>query len=149
VQLPLFHGAGARIRAAATARDEAAAAVLARQAQILHQLDGARTEYAQRYAAWRQLATAAHAAEQRAAQAEAQRTAGRIDRPAVLAARAAADQAALAAAVAEGAALTTLAQLEDAVQRPLWPVSHLPAAAALAESITTAAPAPTGEAHDR
>lgn len=148
-QLPLFHGAGARIRAAAAARDEAAAAVLARQSRILHQLDGARAEYAQRYAAWRQLAAAAQAARQRAVQAEAQRTAGRIDRPAALAARAAADQAALAAAAAEGAALATLAQLEDAVQRPLWPASHLPDAAALAASITIAAPAPTGEVHDR
>jgi len=148
-QLPLFHGAGARIRAAATARDEAAAAVLARQSQILHQLDGARAEYAQRYAAWRQLAVAAQAARQRAAQAEAQRAAGRIDRPGALAARAAADQAALAAADAEGAALASLAQLEDAVQRPLWPASHLPDAAALATSITTAVPAPTGEVHDR
>ncbi len=148
-QLPLFHGAGARIRAAATARDEAAAAVLARQARILHQLAGARAGYAQRYTAWRQLAAAARAAAQRAAQAEAQRAAGRIDRPAALAARAVADQAALTATTAEGAALATLAQLEDAVQRPLWPISHLPAAAALATSITIAAPAPTGEVHDR
>ena len=149
VELPLFHGAGARIRAAAAARDEAAAAVLARQSRILHQLDGARAEYAQRYAAWRHLAAAAQAARQRAAQAEAQRAAGRIDRPAALAARAVADQAALTATTAEGAALATLAQLEDAVQRPLWPVSHLPPAAALAASITIAAPAPTGEVHDR
>ena len=146
-QLPLFHGAGARIRAAATARDEAAAAVLARQSGILHQLDAARAEYAQRYAAWRQLAIAARATAQRAAQVEAQRVAGRVDRPAALAARAAADQATLTAADAEGAALITLAQLENAVQRPLWPVSHLPDAAALAAS--TAAPPPTEDAHDR
>ncbi len=148
-QLPLFHGAGARIRAAVAARDEAAAAVLARQSQILHQLDGARAEYAQRYAAWRQLTAAAAAARATTARAEAQRAAGLIDRPAVLAARAVADQAALTATDAEGAALATLAQLEDAVQRPLWPASHLPDAAALAAPITTAAPAPTGEIHDR
>ena len=148
-QLPLFHGAGERIRAAVSARDEAAAAVLARQSRILHQLDGARAGYAQRYAAWRQLAAAAHAAEQRAAQAEMQRAAGRIDRPAALAVRAAADQDALAAASAEGVALAALAQLENAVQRPLWPVSRWHDAAALAASITTAAPAPTGGVHDR
>ncbi|MDE2147454.1 MAG: TolC family protein, partial [Burkholderiales bacterium] len=52
VELPLFHGAGAAVRAAAAARDEAVAAVQSRQAQILGALDAARADYALRYAAW-------------------------------------------------------------------------------------------------
>ncbi|MBU6199807.1 MAG: TolC family protein [Xanthomonadaceae bacterium] len=130
VELPLFHGADAQIRAAAAARDEAAAAARARQATILNQLDAARADYAQRYAAWQRMARAAQAARSQAARAAASRKAGQIDRRAELAARVASASAALAAQDALSAALNSLGRLEDVLQRPLWPASRLTAATA-------------------
>ncbi|MDE2271800.1 MAG: TolC family protein [Xanthomonadaceae bacterium] len=126
VELPLFHGAGARIRAAAAARDEAAAAVRAQQAAILNQLDAARADYAERYAAWQRLAAADATAQKSAMRSAKLFKAGQIDRPTELAARVASANAALAAQDALSAALNALGQLEDALQHPLWPPSHLP-----------------------
>lgn len=126
VELPLFHGAGRRIRAAATARDEAAAAVRTKQAAILNQLDAARADYAERYAAWQRLAAAAAAAQQSAARAATLLKAGQIDRPTELTAQTAAASAALASQDALSAALAALGQLADALQRPLWPASVVP-----------------------
>lgn len=128
VELPLFHGAGARIRAAAAARDEAAAAVRAKQATILNQLDAARADYAARYEAWQRTAGAAETARENVVRAIASRKAGRTGRRSVLAAQVTAATAALAAQDALSAALNSLGQLEDAVQRPLWPASKLSAA---------------------
>ena len=141
VELPLFHGADARIRAAAAARDEAAAAVRARQATILNQLDAARADYAQRYDAWQRMARAAQTAQSEAARMAASRKAGQIDRRAELIAQVASASAALAAQDALSAALNSLGRLEDALQRPLWPTSRLVAAAA-----TDRQPAPTPNA---
>lgn len=125
VELPLFHGAGAGIRAAAAARDEAAAAVIAKQATILNQLDATRADYAERYAAWQRMTAAAVTAQQAAARAAELRKAGQTDHLAVLAAQVAAATAKLAVEDALSAALTSLGQLEDALQRPLWPSSQL------------------------
>lgn len=134
VELPLFHGAGADIRAAAAVRDEAAAAVRAKQAAILNQLDAARADYAERYDAWQRLAAAAATAQSSAARATALRAAGQIDRPTALAAQVASATAALAAQDALSAALAALGQLEDALQRPLWPDSALPHSASTGTS---------------
>ncbi|MBS0318170.1 MAG: hypothetical protein JSR49_13695, partial [Proteobacteria bacterium] len=125
VDLPLFHGAGAGIRAAAAARDEAAAAVQARQAQILNALDAARADYAERYAAWQRMLDVAAAARQTATRARVQRRAGQIDRGRETIAEVAAAHAELAAVDALGAALNSLGRLEDVLQRPLWPASTL------------------------
>jgi outer membrane protein TolC len=125
VELPLFHGAGARIRAAAAARDEAAAAVQARQAQILNALDAARADYAERYAAWQRMHDVSTAARQSAARARTQRRAGQIDRGHQTIADVASAHAELAAVDALGAALNSLSRLEDVLQRPLWPASAL------------------------
>lgn len=139
VELPLFHGAGARVRAAAAARDEAAAIVRAKQAAILNDLDATRAGYAQRHAAWRRLALATATAKRQAARATALRADGQADRLAELAARAAASSAALAAEDALSAALIALGQLEDALQRPLWPPSTLsvPSASGVVDSPTS------------
>ncbi|MEO7128990.1 MAG: TolC family protein, partial [Rhodoferax sp.] len=125
VELPLFHGAGARIRAAGAARDEAVAAVHARQDQIINQLDAARANYAQRYEAWRQLSAMAKSAQSMATRAAARRTAGQVDRLAGLAARAAAKTAQLNALDALSGTWNALGHLEDVLQRPLWPTSQL------------------------
>jgi cobalt-zinc-cadmium efflux system outer membrane protein len=125
VELPLFHGAGASIRAAASARDEAAAAVQARQAQILNALDAARADYAERYDAWRRMLEAAGAARQSAERAQTQRRAGQIDRGRETIADVVSAHAELAAVDALGAALDSLGRLEDVLQRPLWPASTL------------------------
>lgn len=125
IELPLFHGAGARIRAAAAACDEAAAAVQARQAQILNALDAARADYTERYAAWQRTLDVATAARQTAARARVQRRAGQMDRGREMIAEVAAAHAELAAVDALGATLNALGQLEDVLQRPLWPASTL------------------------
>ena len=125
VELPLFHGAGARIRAAAAARDEAAAAVQARQAQILNDLDAARADYAERYAAWQRMLDVAAAARQSAARARTQRRAGQIDRGRETIAEVASAHAELTAVDALATTLNSLARLEDVLQRPLWPASTL------------------------
>ncbi len=125
VELPLFHGAGARIRAAGAARDEAVAAVHARQDQIINQLDAARANYAQRYEAWRQLSAMAASAQSMVTRAAAERAAGQVDRLAGLAARAAAETAQLNATDALSGTWRALGDLEDALQRPLWPTSQL------------------------
>lgn len=125
VELPLFHGAGARIRAAAAARDEAAAAVQARQAQILNALDAARADYAERYAAWQRMLDVARAARQSAARTRVQRRAGQIDRGRETIAEVAAAHAELAAVDALSTTLNSLGRLEDVLQRPLWPASTL------------------------
>lgn len=126
VELPLFHGADARIRAAAAARDEAAAAVTARQALILNQLDATRAAYAERYAAWQSMAAAAATARKAAVHAAALRKAGQTGHLAELTTQVASATAALAAQDALSATLNALARLEDALQRPLWPGSKLP-----------------------
>ncbi|TAM98614.1 MAG: hypothetical protein EPN40_06330 [Rhodanobacteraceae bacterium] len=127
VELPLFHGAGARIRAAAAARDEAAAAVRTKQAAILNQIDAARADYTARYEAWQRMASASESARENAVRAIASRKAGQTDRRGELAAQVASATAALAAQDALSAALKSLGRLEDAVQRPLWPASKLTA----------------------
>ncbi|MEO6966843.1 MAG: TolC family protein [Rhodanobacteraceae bacterium] len=126
VELPLFHGADARIRAAAATRDEAAAAVRAKQASIFNELDAARAGYTLRYAAWRRMVDAATAAHDLAARAAAQRAAGQSDQLSVLTANAAADAADLNATDALSSAWAELGKLEDTLQRPVWPVSRLP-----------------------
>lgn len=130
VEVPLFHGAGARLRAAAAARDEAAAAVRARQADILHALDAARADYAARYDGWTRLRLAAAAAQQLADRAQTRRLAGEADRGTERVARIAAAQAELTALDALTTTLSALGKLEDAVQRPVWPSSHLSSASA-------------------
>ena len=125
LELPLFHGAGARIRAAAAARDQAAASVRARQMTILNALDAARADYAGRYAAWQRMKAAAATARQAAQRAEVQRSAGQIDRRAELAAQVAASTAALAANDALASALSSLGRLENVLQHPIWPASRL------------------------
>lgn len=125
VELPLFHGAGARIRAAAAARDEAAAAVRARQADILQALDAARADYAARYDAWTRMRRVAEAAQQVAAGAQSQRLAGETDLGSARTAQVAAAQSELAALDALTTLLHSLGTLEDAVQRPVWPPSRL------------------------
>jgi outer membrane protein TolC len=125
VDLPLFHGAGAGIRAAAAARDEAAAAVQARQAQILNALDAARADYAERFAAWQRMRDVAAVARQTATRAGVQRRAGQIDRGRETIAEVAAAHAELAAVDALTATLNSLGRLEDVLQRPLWPASTL------------------------
>ncbi|TAN02466.1 MAG: TolC family protein [Rhodanobacteraceae bacterium] len=143
VELPLFHGAGARIRAAAAGRDEAAANVRAKQASIFNQLDAARAQYALRYAAWRRMADAAAKAHELAARAEVRRTAGQVGRPAVLTANIAADTAELNAESALSQVWAALGALEDAVQQPLWPASQLPL-----PSVQSAAGTPTPPTDD-
>src|SRR5574337_709795 len=125
VELPLFHGAGARIKAAVAARYEAAANVRARQLRILNALDAARADYAGRYAAWQQMQAAARMARLTAARAQAQRLSGQIGRGAELSARVAASAAALAANDALSRALDSLGHLEDVLQHPIWPASRL------------------------
>ncbi|MHB1273143.1 MAG: TolC family protein [Rhodanobacter sp.] len=125
VELPLFHGAGARIRAAAAARDEAAASVRARQMTILNALDAARADYAGRYAAWQRMKAAAATARLTAERARVQRSAGQISRGAELSAQVAASTAALAASDALSRTLNSLGQLEDVLQHPLWPATRL------------------------
>lgn len=130
VELPLFHGANARIRAAAAARDEAAAAIRARQADILHALDAARADYSARYDAWTRMRLAAEAAQQVAGRAQRRRVAGEADRASERVAQVVAAQAELTALDALTTALTSLGNLEDALQRPVWPPSRLAKAAA-------------------
>lgn len=139
VELPLFHGAGARIKAAVAARDEAAANVRARQLRILNALDAARADYAGRYAAWQQMQAAARMARLTAARAQAQRLSGQIGRGAELSARVAASAAALAANDALSRALDSLGHLEDVLQHPIWPASrltHLPTSASPSPAIS-------------
>lgn len=126
VELPLFHGAGARIRATAAARDEAAAAVHALQARIVNELDAARADYALRYVAWRHASAMATSAQDLARRAEQQRAAGQVDRLTELAASASVNAARLSAVDALSRAWTALGHLEDVLQRPLWPASQLP-----------------------
>jgi outer membrane protein TolC len=126
VELPLFHGAGARIRAAAATRDEAAAAVRTRQSDILHALDAARADYVTRYDAWTRMRQAADMAQQIADRTQKQRMAGQTDRGSERVAQVASTQARLAALDALTATLNSLSQLESAVQRPVWPPSRLP-----------------------
>lgn len=130
-ELPLFHGAGARIRAAAAACDEAATAVRARQATILNALDAARADYAERYAAWQRMQSAAGAAQQAAQRARAQQRAGQTDHGTELIARVAAATAALAANDALSSALHSLGRLQDVLQRPIWPATRLAAVPAV------------------
>lgn len=125
VELPIFHGAGARIEAAATARDEAVAAIRTRQMRILNALDAARADYVERYAAWQQMKAAAVTARVAARRAAAQRSAGQISRGAALTAKVAASTATLAAEDALSGALHSLGALEDVLQRPLWPATGL------------------------
>ncbi|MDE2082583.1 MAG: TolC family protein, partial [Burkholderiales bacterium] len=153
-ELPLFHGAGAGIRAAAAARDEAVAAVQARQAEILNALDAARADYAQRYDAWQRLQDVAEVARQGAARAAVQRRAGQADRGRQTLAEVAAAQAALASVDARAAALQALGRLEDVLQRPLWPASALTSALASGTdaspadaAIAPVSPAPTEAVH--
>ena len=128
VELPLFHGAGARIRATAAARDEAATAVGALQARIVNELDAARADYALRYAAWRHTSAMAASAQGLARRAEQQRAAGQVDRLTELTASASANAAHLSTVDALSRAWTALGHLEDVLQRPLWPASQLPVA---------------------
>ena len=125
VELPLFHGASARIKAAAAARDEAAATVRARQMTILNALDAARADYAARYAAWQRMQAAATTARLAAERARAQRSAGQTSHGAEVSARLVAATAALAANDALSSTLQSLARLEDVLQRPLWPATRL------------------------
>ena len=125
VELPLFHGAGARIEAAAAARDEAVAAIRARQMTILNALDAARADYAERYAAWQQMKAAAVTARVAARRAAVQRSAGRIGHGAELSAQVVASTAALAAEDALSSTLQSLGALEDVLQHPLWPATRL------------------------
>ncbi|TAL91436.1 MAG: TolC family protein [Rhodanobacter sp.] len=139
VELPLFHGAGARIKAAVAARNEAAANVRARQLTILNALDAARADYAGRYAAWQQMQAAARMARLTAARAQAQRLSGQIGRGAELSSRVAASAAALAANDALSRALDSLGHLEDVLQHPIWPASrltHLPTSASPSPAIS-------------
>ena len=125
LELPLFHGAGARIRAAAAARDEAAAAVRVRQAEILNSLDASRDDYTQRYRAWTRRKAAARAAQQVARRTRQQRLAGQVNRASEQIAEVAAAHARLASLDALSELLQSLAQLENAVQRPIWPTTLL------------------------
>ncbi len=125
VELPLFHGAGARIRAAAAARDEAAASVSARQMTILNALDAARADYAERYASWQRMKAAAMTARLTAERARLQRSSGQISHGAELSAQVGASTAALAANDALSSAVSSLGQLEDVLQRPIWPATRL------------------------
>jgi cobalt-zinc-cadmium efflux system outer membrane protein len=125
VELPLFHGAGARIEAAAAARNEAAAAIRARQMTILNALDAARADYAERYAAWQQMKAAAVTARVAARRAAVQRSAGQIGHGAELSAQVVASTAALAAGDALSSTLQSLGALEDVLQHPLWPATQL------------------------
>ncbi len=125
LELPLFHGAGARIQAAAAARDEAAAAVRDRQMHILNALDAARSDYAGRYAAWQQLKAAAATASDAARRARRLRAAGQISSNTALSAKVAASTARLAADDALGRTLGALGRLEDVLQRPIWPATRL------------------------
>jgi outer membrane protein, heavy metal efflux system len=125
VELPLFHGAGARIRASAAARDEAAAVVRTRLADILHALDAARADYTARYDAWTRMRVAAEAAQQVADRAQRRQVAGEVDRGSERVAQVAAAQAGLVALDALTTTLDSLGKLEDAVQRPVWPPSRL------------------------
>ncbi|TAM92881.1 MAG: TolC family protein [Rhodanobacteraceae bacterium] len=145
VELPLFHGARARIRASAAARDEAAAAVRARQADILHALDAARADYTARYDAWTRMRRAAEAARQVADRAQRRRIAGEADRGSERVAQVTAAQAELAALDALTTTLNSLGTLEDTVQRPVWPPSRLPQASATDDSISS--PGETDHAH--
>ncbi|MFA6230389.1 MAG: TolC family protein [Rhodanobacter sp.] len=126
VELPLFHGAGARIEEAAAARDEAAAAIRTRQMEILNALDAARADYAGRYAAWRQMSAAAATARMAARRAAVQRSAGQLDYGAELSAEVIASTTALAAEDALSSTLHSLGDLEDVLQHPLWPTTRLP-----------------------
>ncbi len=125
VELPIFHGAGARIEAAAAARDEAAAAIRARQASILNALEAARADYVEHYAAWLQMKAAAVTARAAARRAAQRRSAGQIGHGAQLSSQVAASTAALAAEDALSGALQSLGALEDVLQRPLWPATRL------------------------
>lgn len=125
LELPLFHGAGARIRAAAATRDEAAAAVRTRQAEILNTLDASRDDYAQRYQAWTSREAADRAAQQVARRARQRRLAGQVNRASEQTAEVAAAHASLASLDALGELLQSLARLENAVQRPIWPATRL------------------------
>jgi len=124
VEVPLFHGADARIAAALAARDEAAAKVRERQAGIVNELDRARAAYAARHAAWRALLAARDAAADAQRQADDALRIGSGDRPALLQAQARRAEADLAALDALGNALDGLAAIEDAMQRPLFPLSR-------------------------
>jgi cobalt-zinc-cadmium efflux system outer membrane protein len=125
VELPLFHGAGARIEAAAAARDEAVAVIRTHQMSIINALDAAGADYAERYAAWQQMKAAAVTARISARRAAGQESAGQIGRGAELSARVVASTAALAAEDALSSTLHSLGQLEDVLQRPLWPATRL------------------------
>lgn len=125
VELPLFHGAGARIRAAAAARDASAATLRTRQAEILQALDAARADYTERYVAWTRMRQAAEVAEQLADRARKRRVAGESDQGTERVAQIAAAHSRLTALDALTMTLTSLGQLEDAVQRPVWPSSRL------------------------
>lgn len=124
VEVPLFHGADARIAAAAAARDEAAAKVRARQAEILGGLDRARSGYAQRHRAWQAALAVRAAAADAVRQADAALRVGSGDRPSLLQAQAKQAEADLAVLDAAAAAWDGLAAMEDAVQCPLFPSSR-------------------------
>jgi len=123
-EIPLFHGADARIQAALAARDEAAAKVRERQAGIVNALDRARAAYAARHAAWRALLATRDAAADAQRQADVALRIGSGDRPALLQAQARHAEADLAALDALGNVLDGIAAIEDAMQRPLFPSSR-------------------------
>lgn len=125
VEVPLFHGADARIASAAAARDEAVAKVRQRQSEILDALDRARAGYVSRYAAWRALGATRDVAFDAERQAAAALRIGSGDRPALLQAQARLAEADLAALDGLGGVLDGVAAIEDAVQRPLFPPSQL------------------------
>jgi outer membrane protein TolC len=134
VEVPLFHGADARIVAAAAARDEAAAKVRARQAEIVGGLDRVRSGYAQRHRAWQAALAVRAAAAAAVRQADAALRVGSGDRPSLLQAQARQAEADLAVLDACAAAWDGLAAIEDAVQRPLFPPSHFDPSAFVANA---------------
>lgn len=123
--LPLFHGQAAAIAEAMAARQKAAAGFETEQAHALSALDAAVTAY-RAAAASRDDARAAEASARSGVDMTNRRLQlGGADRGEIVAAQLTLVTAERASLDALRGALAALGELEDAVQRPLWPQSAL------------------------
>ncbi len=125
VEVPLFHGPGAAIRRAEAARSEATARLDQQKVGAVSLADTTAAEYASRYAEWQSLNAGVTGATASESQAQRALAVGEGDRPTLL--QAAAHRAALEVQTLDAlqAALDALAAVEDAIERPIWPVTTL------------------------
>jgi outer membrane protein TolC len=123
--LPLFHGQGAAIAEAMAARQKAAAGFETEQAHALSALDTAVTAYRAALAALDDARAVERSARGSVDMTNRRLELGGADRGEIVAAQLTLVTAQRASLDALRTALAALGDLEDAVQRPLWPTSTL------------------------